>query len=49
MLNGEIPRHIFIQGVKLGREDKPTAISKICDGPITLLLIFTSSDGWNAI
>lgn len=35
--------------VKLGREDKPTAISKIRDGHLTLLLIFTSSDGWNAI
>lgn len=28
---------------------KPAAISKICDGHLTPLLIFTSSDGWNAI
>ena len=27
----------------------PTGTSKTCDGHLTLLLIFTSCDGWNAI
>lgn len=49
VLNSEIPRHILIRVVKVVRADKPAAISKICDGPVTLLLIFTSSDSWNAI
>ena len=48
MPNGEIPRHDFIRSNQDGR-DKPTTINKNCDGHLTLLLIFTSSDSWNAI
>lgn len=37
------------QGVRRDQRDKPSAISKICDGHLTAPLIFTSSDGWNAV
>lgn len=48
MVKSQGTTFVDIRSNRDGR-DKRTTITKICDGHLTLRLIFTSSDGWNAI